>query len=180
MSLLTIAIHPDPVLRKVAKPVAPEDIEGLRPLLDDMAETMHAAPGVGLAGPQVSVSKRLIVVDVGEPIMMSQDDVPSETPRTSRLYHLINPVIRDRDGTLEWEEGCLSLPELLVPMERSARVTVEALNADGDPITLHGEGLLAIVLQHEIDHLDGKLILDHVGRIKRNLYIDRLKKSRRA
>lgn len=177
MAILPITIYPDPVLTQPAAPVATVT-DNIRRLLDDMAETMYAAPGVGLAAPQVARSIQALVIDVGEPVLMSSDEAERTIERTNKLYQLINPVITAHDGDITWEEGCLSLPDLLVDMNRAARVTVNALDRTGAPITLHAEGLLAVALQHEIDHLHGTLILDQLSRLKRDMYLRKLRKRR--
>jgi peptide deformylase len=149
MSILPIRVLGDPVLReetKIVETFTPE----LRQLVDDMFETMHAAHGVGLAAPQVGRTERLTVLDVhGE------------------RHVLINPEIVEREGSLKWEEGCLSIPELYGEVTRSARVVVEAVDADGKPVRVEGTELLGVCLQHEIDHLHGKLFIDHLSLLKR-------------
>lgn len=179
MAILPVAIYPEPILSQVAEPVATVT-NSIRQLLNDMAETMYAAPGVGLAGPQVHVRKRVIVVDAGKPTLMRMDDAREPFSRVADLYQLVNPVIVAQEGSIAWEEGCLSLPEFHSVKTRAACVTIEALDLHGQPITVHGEGLLAVVLQHEIDHLDGTLIIDDLSRLKRNLYIDRLRKLQQS
>jgi peptide deformylase len=149
MSLLPIRILGDPVLREETRPVEAFTPE-LKQLIEDMFETMHAARGVGLAAPQVGRLERLTVMDVhGE------------------RYVLINPEIVEREGTIKWEEGCLSIPELYGDVTRSARVVVEALDAEGKPVRVEGTELLGVCLQHEIDHLHGKLFIDHLSFLKR-------------
>lgn len=165
MSLLPIYIYPNPVLKTACEPVGKVTPE-IQKLLDNMAETMYAAPGIGLAAPQVGVSKRVIVLDV----TWKGDQAPR------RLYQLVNPVILERSGAIEWEEGCLSIPEFSQVMKRAQAVKVEALNRDGKKIVIEGEEILAVCLQHEIDHLDGKLIIDKASRLKRKLYLDKMKK----
>jgi peptide deformylase len=149
MSLLPIRVLGDPVLREetaLVETFTPE----LQQLIDDMFETMHAAHGVGLAAPQVGRSERLTVMDVhGE------------------RYVLVNPVIVEREGSIKWEEGCLSIPELYGDVTRSARVVVEALDREGKPFTVEGRELLGVCLQHEIDHLHGRLFIDHLSLLKR-------------
>ncbi len=132
-----------------------------------MAETMYAAPGVGLAAPQVGRNERVIVLDV----------TWREETKERVLHQLINPKIIRREEKIDWEEGCLSIPGFLQMMERSAKVTATALDKKGKPMTIQAEGLLAVCLQHEIDHLDGKLIIDKISRLKKNLYMDKLKKG---
>lgn len=170
MSLLPIVIYPDPILKAMCEPVE-EVTQEITKLLDDMAATMYAAPGVGLAAPQVGVKKRLLVCDVSW-----REEVAGKKP-VRKLYQLVNPKIVKKTGQIEWEEGCLSIPGFLQLMQRSAKVLVEALDKKGKPFTVIGEGLLAVCLQHEIDHLDGKLIIDQTSRLKRNLYLEKLKKG---
>lgn len=165
MAILPITLVPDPVLKKVATPVE-KVTDAVRKLMDDMAETMYAAPGLGLAAPQVSVSQRVIVLDPG-----------GREGKPSQLFQLANPKIISGDGEIEWEEGCLSIPGFLYPMIRKSHVIVEALDRNGKTVTIDAHELLAVILQHEIDHLDGKLLIDHVSRLKRELYLRRLKKA---
>lgn len=165
MAIREIKHYPDSVLAKRAKPVAAVDDEVCR-LIDDMFETMYAAPGVGLAAPQVGVSLRVIVMDAGQ-----RED--GQAPPLA----LVNPEITLAEGEAECDEGCLSVPGLLASIERYGSVTVSALDRNGEPLTIEAEGIVAIILQHEIDHLDGITILDRVGPIKRSFYKKRLKKS---
>jgi peptide deformylase len=164
MAVRRIRTFPDPVLREVAKPVEKID-EEVRQTLSDMAETMYASNGVGLAAPQIGDSRRLVVIDVGR-----------AEPSTG-LLKLINPVITDRFGTTKGEEGCLSLPDLLVEVERNEKVVVEALLPDGEPIRIEAEGLLSIALQHEIDHLNGVLLVDRLSSLRRSLYLRKRQKE---
>src|ERR1043165_2076615 len=167
MALLGILKYPDPLLKQVAQPVASVTDETVR-LIGDMVETMYAAPGVGLAAPQVGVSKRIIVLDIDH-------DNPGKG-----LLKLINPEIRRSEGEVLWEEGCLSVVDFTVEIKRAARVDLKALDEKEKEVSLDAEGLLAVALQHEIDHLNGKLILDRVSRLKRDLYARRLKKMLRG
>jgi peptide deformylase len=169
MSLLPILEYPDPKLREKCVPANSVD-ERIRAILNDMAETMYDAPGVGLAAAQVGVKERLIVVDVGS------DD---EEERTARLYKLVNPEIIEAEGTIEYEEGCLSIPGVKDVVKRSGFVKVRALNEQGITIEIEAEGLLAVCLQHEIDHLDGILFFDHLSRIKRERLLTRLEKQKK-
>ena len=164
--LLAIVKYPDPVLKKKSLPVAHVDRE-IRELIDNLFETMYAAPGVGLAAPQVGVLKRVLVIDVGR--------LERET-RRSDPRAIINPVFKSKEGKITWEEGCLSLPQLVVPVERSKKIIVEGLDPDGRPVKYMGEDLLAVAFQHEIDHLDGILLVDRISRLKRDLYKKRLEK----
>ncbi len=168
MPLLEILQYPDPVLQS---PAAPVDAIGgdVARLIEDMAETMYAAPGVGLAAPQVGVGRRVIVLDVrGE-----------NEERGKRLLKLINPRIAEREGEIVWEEGCLSVPELTAPVKRARRVLVRAWTPEEREIQVEAEDLLAVALQHEIDHLDGRLFLDRLSRLKRDLYRTRQRKLER-
>jgi peptide deformylase len=166
MAILPVVLYPDPVLKKKASPVT-QVTQDIRTLLDNMAETMYAAPGVGLAAPQVGVSQRVIVLDPG---------VREGEKTKGQLHQLINPVITHAEGEVEWEEGCLSIPGFLLPMVRYSHVIVEAITKDETPVTIEAHDFLAVILQHEIDHLNGKLLIDNVSRLKRDLYLRRLKK----
>jgi len=157
MSLIPIRTYPDPVLKRISEPVNDID-QAVHRLLQDMAETMYASNGIGLAAPQVGVNTRLIVVDVqrGEP--------------GPNLLKLINPRITQTRGQTIKEEGCLSLPDLIVELERSEEVTVEALLPDGTPTVIEADGILSVALQHEIDHLNGVLLVDRLSGLRRQLY----------
>lgn len=154
MALLPILEYPDPRLREVAKPVVNFD-DALKKLAEDMAETMYAAPGVGLAAPQVGVSLRLFVIDT------ASEDEPSQ------LRSYVNPTILELRGSMTWNEGCLSFPGASEEVKRAAWVKIRAFDLDGNPFELEGEDLLGIALQHENDHLDGKLMIDRVGPLAR-------------
>lgn len=167
MAILEILTYPDPVLRKVAAPVKNINAKTAR-LIDDMIETMYAAPGVGLAAPQVGASQRIIVMDVDH-----------ENPH-KQIYKLINPVITRAEGDIVWEEGCLSVVDFTAEVRRAAQVEVVALDENEKELKIEAEGLLAIALQHEIDHLDGKLFIDRISRLKRELYTRRRKKMLRS
>lgn len=164
--ILPIVKYPDPILKKKAKPVAHVD-HAVQELIENMYETMYAAPGVGLAAPQVGVSQRILVVDIGR----LEGETVAPDPKA-----IINPVITTAEGRIIWEEGCLSLPQLIVPMERTKKVVVEGLDREGKPVKYLGEDLLAVAFQHEIDHLDGKLIVDQLSHLKKDLYLKRLKR----
>jgi len=152
-----ILFYPDKRLREPGEEVEKFDAE-LHQLIDDMAETMYAAPGVGLAAPQISVSKRLFIVDVA-----THDDEPSD------LRVFINPEIIALEGDMTFNEGCLSFPGIREDIDRAERVTVRALDKDGKPFELEADGLLGIAIQHENDHLDGKLMIDHLSVLRRRL-----------
>ena len=158
-----IVIWPDPVLKEIAKPVDRVD-DSVKKLLDDMAETMYAADGVGLAAPQVGVLKRVIVIDTS----------PRQEGQT--LLHLVNPEILRTEGVTTYTEGCLSIPGEAEEVERAAKVWVRALGRDGRAFELECEGLLSIAVQHEYDHLQGTLFVDHLSSLKRELIRRRMKK----
>ena len=164
MTTLDILHFPDPRLRNVAQPVPAVD-DAIRKLVDDMLETMYAAPGIGLAATQVNVDKRVIVIDVSE-----EKDQP---------LCLINPQITARDGIEEMEEGCLSVPGVFELVERADQVRVRALGRDGQPFEMEAGGLLAVCIQHEIDHLDGKLFVDYLSPLKRARIRKKLEKEQR-
>lgn len=166
MALIPIVSIPDPVLRAVAAPVS-EVTDGIRTLLDDMVETMYDAPGIGLAAPQISISQRLIVMDCG-------GDEGRE------LYKMINPeIVESAEERAVLEEGCLSIPNQTADVERTAHVDVRYIDIDGNQQMLHCEGLLAACVQHEIDHLDGVLFIDHISRLKRDMITRRVLKDLR-
>jgi peptide deformylase len=168
MAVLPIRKLPDQVLRQPSREVT--EINGeLQRLIDDMSETMYAAPGLGLAAIQVGALHRLIVFDVGHREGGARD-----------LKVIINPCITQADGELTHEEGCLSVADFSAEVRRHARVTVKGLSREGKPVAITGEGLLAVVLQHEVDHLDGILFIDRISRLKRSLYLRRLKKQAAA
>lgn len=151
MALLPILRFPDPRLKKVATPVLEID-EGIKRLARDMAETMYEAPGIGLAATQVDVHKRVIVIDISE----TRDE----------LLTLINPEIDEKDGLQVCEEGCLSVPGIYDKVERAENVRVHYLDLKGEKRTIEAHGLLAVCLQHEIDHLDGKVFVEHLSQLK--------------
>ncbi|HHX82133.1 MAG TPA: peptide deformylase [Pseudomonadaceae bacterium] len=153
MSLLTILEYPDPRLRKKAAPVSVVD-DALRKVIDDMFETMYEAPGIGLAATQVDIHKRLLVLDISED--------------KSQPMVFINPEIEVLDPQpLGYEEGCLSVPDYYEEVQRPCRIRVKALDRDGKPFELEADGLLAVCLQHEVDHLNGKLFVDYLSQLKR-------------
>ena len=164
MALLQILAYPDPRLRKVAAPVAAVTPE-IQRLIRDMAETMYAAPGIGLAATQVDVHKRIVVIDISE----ARDDL--------RVF--VNPEILYSDGEAECEEGCLSVPVYYERVRRAARVKVRAQDAQGRPFELEADGMLAVCIQHETEHLEGKIFVDHLSALKRNMIMRRLVKEQR-
>jgi peptide deformylase len=162
--VLNILEYPDPRLRKIAAPVAAVTPE-IQKLIADMAETMYAAPGVGLAATQVDVHKRVIVLDVSE----ARDEL--------RVF--INPEIVSAEGEAEGEEGCLSVPGYYDKVTRAAKVRVRALDRDGTPFEVDADGMLGVCIQHEMDHLVGKVFVDHLSPLKRARLAARLRKKQR-
>jgi peptide deformylase len=164
MAILEILHFPDPRLRNTAQPVETVDAS-IRQLLDDMLETMYAAPGIGLAATQVNVARRVVVIDVSE-----EKDQP---------LCLINPEILELEGVEEMEEGCLSVPGVYEVVQRADRVRLRALDRNGESFEMQADGLLAVCIQHEIDHLDGKLFVDYLSQLKRTRIRQRLEKEQR-
>jgi peptide deformylase len=164
MARLDILHYPDARLHTVAKPVRAVDAR-IRKLIDDMAETMYAAPGIGLAATQVNVHERVVVIDI------------SETHDELRVF--INPEIISQSGREESEEGCLSVPGIFDKIQRAERITVRAQDRDGKPFELQADGLLAVCIQHEMDHLMGKVFVDYLSNLKRNRIKAKLLKQAR-
>lgn len=168
MSLLKILTYPDPILKRPSLPVK-ENPKDLKQLVEDMFQTMYEAPGVGLAAPQVGRNIRLFVVDVS-----------AHQENTGPMV-FINPQILEAQGEIIWEEGCLSVPDMLVEVPRMERVLMAGQDLSGRSFKIEAQGLLAIALQHELDHLEGRLIIDRVSSLKRELYRRRrLKQGARA
>ena len=166
MTVLDILRYPDARLHKVAKPVQTVD-DDIRRLVDDMAETMYAAPGIGLAATQVDVHLRVVVIDVSE--------------ARNELRVFINPeIVASSEESKVYEEGCLSVPGIYDEVERPDRVTIRALDRDGQPFTLEADGLLGVCIQHEIDHLDGKVFVQYLSRLKQSRITAKLSKQERA
>jgi peptide deformylase len=163
MAILNVLHYPDPRLRKKAADVERVD-ESIRTLVDDMFETMYQAPGIGLAATQVDVHKRVITIDVSED--------------KSSPVCLINPQVIDAQGVEKMEEGCLSVPGIYEPVERAEKITVKALNREGESFELEADGLLSVCIQHEMDHLEGKLFVDYLSQLKRQRIRKRLDKLR--
>ena len=164
MALLHVLRYPDPRLHKVAAKVTRVDDE-VRKLIKDMAETMYGAPGIGLAATQVDVHKRVIVIDI------------SDTRDQLRVF--INPEIVEKSGAVEWEEGCLSVPGIYEKVRRAQRIEVQALDANGERFTLETEDLLAVCIQHEMEHLEGKVFVEHLSRLKQQRVLAKLRKQLR-
>jgi peptide deformylase len=168
MAIREILVVPDPVLKLVSQPVEKVDDE-LRALMDDMLETMYDAPGIGLAAIQIGVPKRVIVMDIAGP-----DD-----PKAPRYY--VNPeIVWASEETAPYEEGCLSIPDIYDEVERPARVKLKYLNYQGEEVVEDAEGLFAVCIQHEMDHLEGVLFIDHLSRLKRERAVAKVKKQFRA
>ncbi len=168
MAKLSIIVAPDPLLKKHAAPVELVDDE-LRRLMDDMLETMYDAPGIGLAAPQVGVLKRVIVFDVAR-----EDDPP-------KPYRMVNPeLLWLAEEEVVYEEGCLSLPDHYADVTRPAAARIAYLDEQGEPQELEAEGLLATCIQHEIDHLDGVLFVDHISALKRRIILRKLQKAKKS
>jgi peptide deformylase len=167
MALLEIRKYPDSILRKKTSPVTEFD-SSLQKLIDDMIETMYAAPGVGLAANQVGVSKQIAVIDVSE-----KDNQPS-------LFVLINPEIIHAEGEAAIEEGCLSVPGYTTVVKRAEKVKVCCRDREGKEVEIEGNGIFARALQHEIDHLNGILLIDRIGRIKKEFFKKRYKREHKT
>jgi peptide deformylase len=170
MSILELVLFPDERLRVVCEPVK-EVTDEIRDLLDSMAETMYDAPGIGLAAPQIGDLRRIIVVDCGS-------DAENEEERQPNLLKLINPEIIASRGSSKSEEGCLSIPEIRETVKRAEEVDLRALNENGEQVEIKATGLLAIALQHEIDHLNGVLFIDYLSKLKKQLIKTKLNRLR--
>ncbi len=164
MAILTILRYPDPRLHKIAEPVQRVD-DTIAQLVANMAETMYAAPGIGLAATQVDVHKQVIVIDISE--------------EKNKLITLINPSITASSGIQECEEGCLSVPGIYESVKRAEKITVQALDRAGNPFTLDTEGLLAVCIQHEMDHLIGKVFVEYLSPLKQVRIKHKMKKRLR-
>ena len=164
MAILHICTYPEKILRQRAEPITEIDQEVVK-LVDHMAETMYSAPGIGLAATQVGVAKQVLVADIA--------------PRRpeSELIVLINPEIVAAEGEVIFEEGCLSVPDYQAEVKRHEKITVRGLNLKGEEVEIEAEGLLAVVLQHEIDHLNGMLFIDRLSKLKRDLYKRKVRKQ---
>lgn len=172
MAILPILETPDPLLRTISSPVE-EMTDDLRALIDDMFETMYAAPGIGLAAIQVGVAKRVLVMDLQEP-----EEEGGEPVRDPRVF--VNPEIVETSETVQlYNEGCLSVPEMYAEVERPERVRARWVDRDGKSHEEELDGLLAICLQHEMDHLEGILFIDHLSRMKREMLLKKLTKARK-
>lgn len=164
MALLHILHYPDPRLHRIAQKVDRVD-DSIRKLIKDMAQTMYAAPGIGLAATQADVHKRVIIIDISE--------------ARDRLHVFINPELLEASGEAEYEEGCLSVPGIYEKVRRAERIKVRALDPDGKAFELEAEGLLAVCVQHEMDHLVGKVFVEKLSRLKQQRILGKLKKQQR-
>ena len=164
MALREILHYPDPRLRSVAQPVKVVD-DSIRGLIKDMAETMYQAPGIGLAAVQINVLKQVVVLDI--------------SPEKNSLQVFVNPKILTRIGTYAMEEGCLSVPDVFETVERAQQIRIAALDRTGQAFELEAEGLLAVCIQHEIDHLNGKVFIDYLSRLKQQRIRKKLDKHQR-
>jgi peptide deformylase len=166
MALREVLKFPDPRLKRVSEPIREVD-EALRELARDMIDVMYDEPGIGLAAPQVASPVRMFVIDTDW-----TDEGADRNPRV-----ILNPEIVSREGRITWEEGCLSVPDYTATVERDARIVLKAIDLDGNAIEEEAEGLRAVCIQHEIDHLDGILFIDRISRLKRSLYVKKRKKQ---
>ena len=164
MAILSILQYPDPRLKKVAAPVDRVD-DTIRTLVGNLAETMYAAPGVGLAATQVDVHKQIIVIDI--------------SPTRNQLNVFINPQIVESEGVSDLEEGCLSVPGVYDKVARAGRIRVRALNVNGDAFEMDADGMQAVCIQHEMDHLKGKVFVEYLSRLKRTRILARMRKLER-
>lgn len=166
MALREVVQFPDPRLKLVSEPIL-DVTEEIRELARDMIDVMYDEPGIGLAAPQVGASVRMFVIDTEW-----SDEEVGKNPMV-----VLNPIISDREGRISWDEGCLSVPDYNALVERDARITLRGTDLDGKPIEEHAEGLRAVCIQHEVDHLDGVLFIDRISRLKRSLYVKKRKKQ---
>lgn len=166
MALREVVQFPDPRLKLVSRPIV-EITDEIRTLAADMIEVMYDEPGIGLAAPQVGVSLRLFVIDTEW-----SDEEVGRHPLV-----VLNPEISEREGRITWDEGCLSVPDYNAVVERDAKILLRGIDLDGKPIEERAEGLRAVCIQHEVDHLDGILFIDRISRLKRSLYVKRRRKQ---
>lgn len=183
MTIRPILVAPDPRLKQVSQPVT-EVTDELRTLMDDMLETMYDAPGIGLAAIQVGVAKRIIVIDLGRPVDENGEDIKKPTQEqlvaARRPMYFVNPEITwASDELVTCEEGCLSVPDLYEEVDRPSRVKVKFLDYHGKPQEIDCEGMLAVCIQHEMDHLQGKVFVEHLSELKQNRIRAKLKKRQR-
>lgn len=166
MPLREVVLFPDPRLKLVSKPIG-EITDEIRQLAADMIEVMYDEPGIGLAAPQVGANVRMFVIDTEW-----SDDEVGRHPTV-----VINPEISEREGRITWDEGCLSVPDYNATVERDAKITLRGIDLEGKPIVERAEGLRAVCIQHEVDHLDGILFIDRISRLKRSLYVKKRRKQ---
>lgn len=178
MALLDIITYPNPILKKVSTKLETVDAS-IETLAKDMLETMYAAPGVGLAAPQIGKNIRMVVIDTRSKDENGEFDMEDLTDLEKEISFplvLINPVITKKEGKIKWEEGCLSVPGYTEQVERAAYVEVQALNEKGDEIFVKADSLTGVCIQHEIDHLDGKVFIERLSTIRRNRITSKIKK----
>lgn len=174
--VLNVLKYPDPFLKSMAEPVDKID-PSIRKLIEDMTETMYKSKGIGLAATQVGVAKRICVLDVPD---QKKDGSREERVQGKNLIALINPEITEREGSITYEEGCLSIPGINADVVRAASITVSAIDRDGNPVQMRAEGLFSIAIQHEIDHLDGILFIDRLSRLRRDIIKRKIRKMLEA
>jgi peptide deformylase len=182
MALRPILVAPDPRLKQVSEPVA-QVTDETRRLMDDMLETMYAAPGIGLAAIQIGVAQRVIVIDIGKPKEEADEaGAPEEKKQTDPdPMYFVNPeIVWSSDDLVVCEEGCLSVPDLYEEVERPSRVRVRFIDYYGKSQEIDCEGMLAVCIQHEMDHLEGILFIDHLSRLKRDMMLKKLAKARKG
>jgi peptide deformylase len=183
MALRPILIAPDPILKEASERVA-EVTDEIRGLMDDMLETMYAAPGIGLAAIQIGVAKRVIVIDLGKDTDEDEGEDEAKDAKKKKEpnpMYFVNPeLVWASDDLVVCEEGCLSVPDLYEEVERPARVNVRYLDYHGQKQEIDADGMLAVCIQHEMDHLEGTLFIDHLSRLKREMMLKKLAKARKA
>jgi peptide deformylase len=178
--LLNIHTYPDTILTTVAKDLAPEDFNPeLKTLCKNMLFTMYHAPGIGLAAPQIGIGKRIFVLDVNFSREETSEDSGEFTFTDFDPMILINPIIKEKSGETVYQEGCLSLPGIFEDVKRFEQITVEYQDTDGDKHTIEADELLSICIQHENDHLDGKVFIDRLSMLKRNFFKKKLTKAKK-
>ena len=174
MAIRDIITVPNPLLKQISKPVDKVD-DALRALMDDMLETMYDAPGIGLAAVQIGEPKRVIVMDLGD------RDAAEDAEAVKKPLYFVNPeIVWSSDETAPYEEGCLSVPDIFEAVERPAKVKLRYLNYQGEQVEEDADGLYAVCIQHEMDHLQGVLFIDHLSRLKRERAVAKVKKAAKA
>ena len=184
MAIREILVVPNPLLKQVSAPVEGGVTDELRALMDDMLETMYAAPGIGLAAVQIGDTRRVIVMDLGdrdvEPEVQDAEGAEADAARRNPRYFVNPEILWTSDETLPYEEGCLSIPDYYDAVERPARARIRYLNYTGETVEEEADGLYAVCIQHEMDHLQGIVFIDHLSRLKRDRAVSKVKKLVRA